>query len=254
MKRSSPQADPALPKLGHVFAEQLRTSGRALRTGAGFGAAAVAAVTLLVWASGLGGGGGLQLTAGVVQVAAFAALVTPGLVWRGEFGARRPVLATFPVGRTRHALLKVAAGWVWLMALTLAFSAWIAAWAWASGTAPPGWLWAAPAGASTIAYLGATTVVLAGARTRLLLAAAAVGALVPAALLTGSEGWAQAAIQGRLGLTTLVEGGALHVIGALGGRAVRFDPVPAAWPAAMALWFGLALAATVASVRFGRLD
>ena len=51
-------------------------------------------------------------------LAAIVALVTPLGVWKGEsrFGESR--LWTLPVDHARHARMKVAAGWLWLMAVT----------------------------------------------------------------------------------------------------------------------------------------
>ncbi len=64
---------------------------------------------------GLGHIGGPGFAAGL------AAFLFPVAVWKGEKRFGFSTLWTLPVDHARHALLKVAAGWVWVMGLTAAF-------------------------------------------------------------------------------------------------------------------------------------
>ena len=123
-----------------------------------------------------------------------AALLLPLVVWKGERRFGDTPLWPLPVDHRRHALVKVAAGWVWLMAILGAALVWVTLTVLASGGAlgvdevrlliidpvgatagtpgatesvrwtTPWWEWALPFTSATAAYLLASTLMLATAR------------------------------------------------------------------------------------------
>jgi hypothetical protein len=132
--------------------------------------------------------------------ASFIAIIAsffPIAMWRGEYRFRQSYLASMPVDRTRHTLLKIAAGWAWLMVLVAASVLCMLALAAATGgpigtdemrvfarDLPPSasaeeaaalarrwttpiWQWALFFPGATVAYLFGSIVVLASRRTRL---------------------------------------------------------------------------------------
>ena len=126
--------------------------------------------------------------------AVLAALLLPLVVWKGERRFGDTPLWSMPVDHRRHALLKVAAGWIWLMAIVGAALGWVALTVLASGGSlgvsevrllvldaagaiagtpgalesvnwiTPWWEWAFPFTSATAAYLVASTLWLATAR------------------------------------------------------------------------------------------
>ncbi len=129
-----------------------------------------------------------------VFLPAVAALLLPLVVWKGEFRFGDSALWSMPVDHRRHALLKVAAGWVWLMAIVGAALAWATLTTVASGGSlgvdevrllvldptgatagtpgavegvswtTPWWEWARLFTSATAAYLLASTLMLATSR------------------------------------------------------------------------------------------
>ena len=117
------------PEFGAVWSEQLHITGLCLRREAvlavtalglfclvGVALARVPALSALI---------GDELANVVLDpgdpgpglVGVFTALLFPLLVWKGERPWGDTPIWSFPVDHRRHALTKVAAGWVWLMAL-----------------------------------------------------------------------------------------------------------------------------------------
>ena len=126
--------------------------------------------------------------------AVLAALLLPFVVWKGERRFGDTPLWSMPVDHRRHTLLKVAAGWVWLLAILGAALAWVTLTVLASGGTlgvdevrllvldpagaaagtpsamesvnwtTPWWEWALPFTSATAAYLLASTLVLATRR------------------------------------------------------------------------------------------
>lgn len=110
------------------------------------------------------------------------AFVYPLAVWKTEHPEMRSYLWSLPVARGRHHLLKLVAGWIWLMAATGVYALCIFGGALATGgrvgettrylmgadgrlepfhLTVPGWQWLAPLAGVTIAYLlGAIPAVL----------------------------------------------------------------------------------------------
>jgi hypothetical protein len=126
--------------------------------------------------------------------AVLAGLLLPLVVWKGERRFGDTPLWSMPVDHRRHALLKVAAGWVWLVAILGAALVWVTLTVLASGGvlgvdevrllvhdpvaavagtpgamesvnwSTPWWEWALPFTSATAAYLLASTLILATAR------------------------------------------------------------------------------------------
>ena len=246
---------PPLPPLAAVAAEQVRAVCLALRPLAVVLGPLAVLVTLVAWGRALYEGRGLAVTPGVAPLVALAALPLPALVWRDEFQSRRPYLATLPVGRTRHTLLKATAGWAWLMVVVGAFVGWLLVGALVTGgsvgvgaTGGPGapaWAWGVPFTAATLAYAVGTVAVLAGGRTRLWLAgiAGVVFFLLVFSDEAVSPSWtaevAPLLLEGRFGLETVLTGS--PVWAAEHGARPGFSR----WSAATVLWVGSALAAVV---------
>lgn len=122
------------PPLRAVLGEQVRAVGHALRRPALAAAALVAVGTLLLAiqivrgpVAGLDFGPEHQMLPGVLG------LLFPIAVWQGEKRFGDGFLWTLPVDRRRHALAKVGAGWVWLMAAVAFFVLWLAVLTLASG-------------------------------------------------------------------------------------------------------------------------
>jgi len=129
-----------------------------------------------------------------VSLPVFAALLLPLVVWKGERRFGDTPLWSMPVDHRRHVLLKVAAGWVWLLAILGAALVWVTLTTLASGGTlgvdetrllvldpagaiagtpgavesvnwtTPWWEWVLPFTSATTAYLLASTLMLATAR------------------------------------------------------------------------------------------
>ena len=113
------------PRLGNVLREQVRAVALALRM------PAMAALAVLILGSGLAigefvtGGGSVDFAPEQSMIPAFVGLLFPLAVWKGENRFGTSFLWLLPVDRRQHALAKVAAGWVCLMATILFFLAWL---------------------------------------------------------------------------------------------------------------------------------
>ena len=107
------------------MAAQIRVVGAALR-GPGRVACALAALaTVVVIVERAVGGEAMAFHPEYHALPAMFGLLLPFSVWRGEerFGAG--LLWTLPVDRRAHALARIFAGWVWLMALMMLFVLWL---------------------------------------------------------------------------------------------------------------------------------
>lgn len=113
------------PRAGGVLREQVRAVGLALRAPALAAAVLAALVTVLAATEILRDGGVVDFHPERWVVAGVAGLLFPVGIWMGEerFGAA--FLWTLPVDRRRHALARVAAGWVWLMGLIALMVLWL---------------------------------------------------------------------------------------------------------------------------------
>ena len=115
-ERPAPRTRPPLPSQRAVLKEQVRTIGVALRTPM-LVAAVLALLATLAIAIQLANGGlnGSPLTEPSATPGVIGALL-PIAVWMREELFGPGFLWTLPVDRRRHALIKVLAGWLWLMA------------------------------------------------------------------------------------------------------------------------------------------
>ena len=169
---------PATPSFGAVFAEQLRVVGLKLRPELLAVALALGFITVLFLRAGRFIAAEPE-TDGLIVLAAFFFSFA---VWRGErlFGDGR--FWMLPVDRVRHALIRVAAGWAWLMGVGAVTVLWLVMLALVTGgmlageetgvliaasgpqrplpeglpTLPPliqPWQWLAPFGGATALYL-----------------------------------------------------------------------------------------------------
>ena len=196
-----------VPAMKAVWTEQLRVVGLAIRR-----EGALAAVVLALGSLALVAFSRMPVLQAIVDqgevgelvfdpgeppwgfFAVLAALLLPLVVWKGERRFGDTPLWSLPVDHRRHALLKVAAGWVWLMAILGAALVWVTLTVLASGGAlgvdevrllildpagatagtpgatesvrwtTPWWEWALPFTSATAAYLLASTLMLATAR------------------------------------------------------------------------------------------
>lgn len=113
------------PRLRDVLVEQVRVVGLSLRW---LGVAALVltgVVTGLLWTEVLAAGRTIAFHPEQVLVPGPVAALLPILVWKDEERYGSAFLWTLPVDRRRHALAKVCAGWVWLMAAVALFVLWL---------------------------------------------------------------------------------------------------------------------------------
>jgi len=195
-----------LPAMKTVWIEQLRVAGLAIRREGTLAALVLALGSLAMIAFSRmpvlqamvdGEVGQLVLDPGEPPwsfFAVLAALLLPFVVWKGERRFGDTPLWSMPVDHRGHALLKVAAGWVWLLAILGAALVWVTLTVLASGGTlgvdevrllvldpagaaagtpgamesvnwtTPWWEWALPFTSATAAYLVASTLMLATRR------------------------------------------------------------------------------------------
>ena len=205
--------------------------------------------------------------------AVFAGLLLPLVVWKGERRFGDTPLWSLPVDHRRHALLKVAAGWVWLLAILGAALVWVTFTVLASGGAlgidevrlflhdplgatagtpgavesvnwtTPWWEWAMPFSAATAAYLLASTLMLAAARPLFWAAGLWVGGGV---LLGAADIWDIDWIKRTTDFVTWYIGGDSFTrwvqLPTAGREAWTLLPTVTMWTALSAIWIGLGLA------------
>ncbi len=114
----------APPSASRVLAEQVRAVTLALRRPA-IAAGAVLAGTSVLMLGSLGESGPIDFRPALSMLPGMVGLLLPLGVWHGETRFGAGLLWTLPVDRRWHALAKVCAGWVWLMALVALFVAWL---------------------------------------------------------------------------------------------------------------------------------
>ncbi|MYF61783.1 MAG: hypothetical protein F4179_08940 [Gammaproteobacteria bacterium] len=204
--------------------------------------------------------------------AVLAALLLPFVVWKGERRFGDTPLWSMPVDHRRHTLFKVAAGWVWLLAILSAALVWVTLTVLASGGTlgvdevrllvldpagaaagtpgamesvnwtTPWWEWALPFTSATAAYLVASTLMLATRRPLFW----AAGLWVAGGVVLGIADfrdidWIQRAsdfVAWYIGGDSFTRGMQLPS----GGREVwTLLPTARMWTASSALWIGLGL-------------
>jgi hypothetical protein len=115
------------PRAGAVLREQVRAVGLVLRAPALAAAALLMLATVLSARQLLEGAGPFSFHPELSMVPGMAGLLMPLFVWRGEQRFGPGFLWTLPVDRRQHALAKVLAGWVWLMAAVALLFLWLLA-------------------------------------------------------------------------------------------------------------------------------
>ena len=275
-----------MPAMKAVWIEQLRVVGLAIRREGALAAMALALGSLALVAFsripalqaivGQGEVGELVFDPGEPPwgfFAVLAALLLPLGVWKGERRFGDTPLWSLPVDHRRHVLVKVAAGWVWLVAILGAALVWVTLTVLASGGVlgvdevrllivdpvgvsagtpgatesvrwtTPWWEWALPFTSATAAYLLASTLVLATARPLLW----AVGLWVAGGVVLGvAEVWDIGWIERTAELVAWYIGGDSFNRGMqlpTGRRELGWTLLPTAgmWTASSALWISLGL-------------
>ena len=112
------------PSARAVLVEQIRAVALALRLPAIAAAVLLGVATLLVIGERVTGGGPVGFATELALIPGLVAALLPVGVWKGEDLFDAAFLWTLPVDRRRHALAKVCAGWVWLMAAVAFFILW----------------------------------------------------------------------------------------------------------------------------------
>lgn len=286
-----------VPALKAVWIEQLRAVGLAIRREAALAALVLALGSVAVIAFSRipvlqaivnEEAGDLVFNPGEPPwgfFAAFVALLFPLVVWKGERRFGDTPLWSLPVDHRRHALLKVAAGWVWLVAILGAALVCVTLTVLASGGTlgvdevrllvldpvgaiagtpgttesvswtTPWWEWALPFTSATAAYLVVSTLILATARPLLwALGLWVVGVGVLGAADIWDIGWIQRAadfVAWYVGGDSFSGGVPLP-----GGAREAWTLLPTAtmWVASSVIWIGLGLAGVLAASGRARND
>jgi hypothetical protein len=232
------------PRMAAVLREQFLATGVGLRREL----MAVAALSLFVTAIVIIGvttsGGSVSLSPdGAGFVLGWIGLLAPLAVWKAEGPSNRGYFWALPVDRTRHTLLKVLVGWLWLMITLAAFLAFVALQSWITGGGPgvdemryvladgaraaggaveptmlreirwttPGWQWVVPFLAPTVTYLiGSIAALSSDHGWRWLVAPFLVVGLLGAVSEAAQVTWLATAFEqlvaGRYGIETLLTG------------------------------------------------
>lgn len=277
------------PLLRDVAAEQLRVVGLAVRREATATAALLAAISILTLSYAWRIGetlsfDGVDDVAGLALLAAAVALVAPMAVWKGEERFGSSPLWFLPVDHRRHALLKVGAGWAWLMVAVAAAILWIflltrlGGGRFGAGEAvfvlgapeisgarsivwtTPWWQWAAVSTGATAAYLLGSAFLIGTRHPWKWLVGMSLGLFLLVMLVDALQ-WRtgpfdlvmERLVLGRYGADVLLTGGTetLETAARLpSGEAVmawRRLPSAGEWALATLLWNGIGLAALVAA-------
>lgn len=119
------RARPQLPPTRIVLMEHVRATGQGLRVVALTGVALVALLTLWIALQGVTRDVNVTLNAWPTQIPGIIGALLPVAVWARDERFGPGFLWTLPVDRRQHALTKVLAGWVWLMASVALFVLWL---------------------------------------------------------------------------------------------------------------------------------
>lgn len=281
----------AAPGAGAVLKEQFRAVGLAVRREAAVAAVLAGALSLLVLVEALGAQKPLSPTP--EDLFAFAVLVGsagflfPLTVWKGEARFGGSQLWCLPVSHSRHALLKVAAGWMWLLLFVAALLLLLLLLpSLLSGGMPgegeavllldeaaasrvryvpwriPLWQWLAPFWGATVVYLLGSALLLAtpypwrwiAGSSLFLLAGAVIGQQAGIEWLGGIfEILVERVLLSGYGLETVFTGGiesleTVHLLPSGDERvALRRLPTLGRWVTASFLWAAIGVAAVVAA-------
>lgn len=164
-----------LPDRGGIMRQQISAVAVALRKERRIFFAVLGVLVVLGIAGAVRGAGnhhgmGFSYTVGISIPMVLAALILPFSIWRGEDPARRTYHWAMPIARGPHTLMKVLAGWLWLMVATIVYLLVMVALGAAVGyitgsvyehAQVPAWQWLVPFTATTIAYFLVTVTVVA---------------------------------------------------------------------------------------------
>lgn len=263
MAPSASAAHPT-PGWGAVARAELRTAREAIRRELAVLAVVMGVFTLLSVVFSIQGAFTEPFALGDMTLPLIIlALLAPVGMWKGEL----PTPAyrwSMPLDRPRHTLLKVLAGWAWLMGFVAAYLLWVMAlnasaegevhvgveWAhvMTRRQLPPGvpmvdmlvadhpWIWMVPFTSATLCYLAGSAVVLASRRPWRWLAGTVFGWVVVGQFVTAARAeWLgnalSAVVAGRFGLVSALTG----------------VPGAGAWIGSALLWTALAAAGVVAA-------
>jgi hypothetical protein len=188
------------PSLKAVMLEQLRTVGLTIRREALLAGVLMGLPWLIVvvlmrmgWVVSDGHGWDtmtLDPGNGFAALAALVSVVFTWLVWRSESPFGKAAFWLLPVDHRRHAVIRIAAGWVWLMVFIGAVWSWIVLMTAATGSVPgvdvtrvlildpegaaqgaagatelvrwvtPSWQWILPFTIATVGYLAVTALIV----------------------------------------------------------------------------------------------
>jgi hypothetical protein len=247
MNRRIAVAGTVTPPWAAVLAVQLRAEGAACRAELAVVVGLMVGTALLLIAAGRHVAEGVDFSpVDLVWPVLLLALASPLAVWKGAEPSRRAYFWAMPVDRRRHTLLRVLAGWLWLLALLAVHNACGVVVALGTGgqvmpgSGVHGWLWLVPVAAATVAYLFGSVIALRSEHPWRWLVGGAL-AYVPLLLLSElgalqSFGVAFSQLPAplaRLGFTTLATG------------AVSGQPSIEAWAPAAALWLAAALLSAI---------
>lgn len=275
------------PAAGAVARETVSEVGQSVRLEIAAALALMLGLTLIILLGESGGpspGADLDLvdmTWPMLVLGVFAPLA----VWKHEEPSRRSYMWSMPVDRFRHAMIKVAGGWAWLMGLVAVYMLWLISVPLMTGGdivispaweeylmrgRPPGtlirdmtmsgytWLWVVPFVSATMAYFFGTAVALVSNYPLRVYAAAAflffvvlgVAESAGGTLDAMANGFFRHGVVGRFGLATQATGLLLRFDQPpLPGTPVRDMPAFGAWLAATALWMGTGLVAMLLAAR-----
>jgi hypothetical protein len=128
-----PTALHSTPGARIVLREQIRAVGFALQPAAAVAAALLVVASLLSVLGFLRNGGSIDFAPELSMLPGMLGFLFPIRVWLGEERFGSSFLWTLPVDRRHHALAKVFAGWVWLMAAVALLVLWMLGLALVSG-------------------------------------------------------------------------------------------------------------------------
>jgi hypothetical protein len=189
------------------------------------------------------------------------AFLLPLVIWQDEDPTRRVYHWAMPIGRAEHGIVKVTAGWVWLMVATAIFVLFVAvvdaAASRISGNPLPRdqsfqvWEWLIPFTSVTVAYLFSSAAAL-GTRTPLIWLGAVVAGYVVLRLLGHAleyhelEELMETITSGKFGLEAAMAG---MIDGASLTSPVTIGPSLVRWIGATALWSAAGAIAVVLCAR-----
>lgn len=165
-----------MPARDAVAREQVSAVGVALRKGGLIFLSVLAILGILGIIAAVRAAGnpnmlmGFSYGIGATIPIALVGLFVPFTVWRGEDPSRRTYHWAMPIARGPHTLMKVASGWLWLMAAVVVYLVFLVTLGWSTSLITGStfhrewtavWEWGVPFTAATVAYLLSSIAILA---------------------------------------------------------------------------------------------